>query len=263
MKLLEFLADLATDTQLMSAFRTAPRAVLSARGLDETDQALLLSGDPIALRTAMAAESGAQPRWIERSPGAPSMELFPPNPNPMPEEFPRPEEFPMPEEFPPPKPRPGEPAPRPEEFPGPDQVASFPSLNMMELFGPDEPAEPEEPDDGPEAKVKAPRAANSPTAFPSLNMMELFNPHEPDAPSEPQEPDDGPEAFRNAPEGSGSHEAESVHFEPIDLERDLAQDAVLTGMTSRAAESDPAGVWSGKGLTVVGMGMRAGLHMTV
>jgi len=229
MRLLEFLADLATDTELMSAFRTDPQAALRARGLSETDQLLLLSGDPIALRSAVAAQAASQRQWIERSPGPPSMEMFPkptPEPGPMPEEFPAPPR-PMPEEFPPPKPT--EPGPMPEEFPTPE-VFPGPGQSLT---------------------------------FPSQTMMEMFGPAEPDAPNEPQEPDDGPEASA-AHDAAGSHEAESMHYEPIDLERDLAQDAVLTGLTlDRAVENGPSGVWSGKGLTVVGMGMRAGLHMTI
>jgi hypothetical protein len=56
---------------------------------------------------------------------------------------------------------------------------------------------------------------------------------------------------------------ESVQVEPLDPELDLAQDAVLAGIGSgRAADQEPCGVWCAKGLTVVGTGMRAGLHMT-
>lgn len=60
-----------------------------------------------------------------------------------------------------------------------------------------------------------------------------------------------------------AHEPEPVQVEPLDPELDLAQDAILAGIgSSRAVDQDPSGVWSAKGLTVVGMGMRAGLHMT-
>lgn len=61
-----------------------------------------------------------------------------------------------------------------------------------------------------------------------------------------------------------AHEAESAVVGPLDLELDIAQDAILAGLnSSRVIDQDPCGVWSAKGLTVVGMGMRAGLHMTV
>lgn len=59
-------------------------------------------------------------------------------------------------------------------------------------------------------------------------------------------------------------ESEQAQVESLDPERDLAQDAVLAGLkSSRAMDTDVCGVWSAKGLTVVGMGMRAGLHMTM
>jgi hypothetical protein len=55
-----------------------------------------------------------------------------------------------------------------------------------------------------------------------------------------------------------------VQVEPLDSDLDLAQDAILAGIGSgRAADEYPGGVWSAEGLTVVGTGMRAGLHMTV
>jgi hypothetical protein len=55
-----------------------------------------------------------------------------------------------------------------------------------------------------------------------------------------------------------------VQVEPLDLELDPSQDAVLAGLSSIPAfDQEPCGVWSAEGLTVVGMGMRAGLHMTV
>jgi hypothetical protein len=60
------------------------------------------------------------------------------------------------------------------------------------------------------------------------------------------------------------HEPVSAQVEPIDLELDLSPDAVLAGLSfSRTAHQDACGVWSAQGLTIVGMGMRAGLHMTV
>jgi hypothetical protein len=209
MKILEFLAELATDADLMSAFRSAPHAVLSARGLSEQDQSLLLSGDPVALRKAVSAEAGAgraATQRAERSPGPPSMELWSPGPEPSP----KPPE-PMPEEFPPPKPMPEEfpPPAMPEEFPPPKKSIAFAPAMMEEFPRPDEPEEPE-------------------------------------------------------PEEIVAHQAESMQAEPLDLELDLAQDAVLAGpRAARAAGANPAGVWSSQGLTVVGMGMRAGLHMTV
>lgn len=190
MKLLEFMADLATDAELMSAFRRAPASVLRARRLSEQDQQLLLSGDPIALRSALAAAAAETARI-----GVPTA-IHPTGVrtgSAMLEEFPR----------------------------------------------PDEPEEPEEP---------APEEA-----FPVPAMLEEFP--QPDEPEEPEEPE---------PEEIVAAEAESLQPEPFDIYLDLAQDAVLAGLKhGRAAYDDPAGVWAGKGLTVVGMGMRAGLHMTV
>ena len=188
MKLLHFLADLATDTELMSQYRNAPGAVLRAQGLSEQDQVLLLSGDPIRLREAVAA--AACPAAV------------------MLEEFPRP----VP----------------PEEPEEPGAAAAFPRPVMLEEFPlPDPPEEPEEPG-----------------AFSSTEMMEELRPTQ--------------------PEGMAAHEAEAHQVEPLDIELDLAQDAVLAGKNAGwIMDEDPGGVWSGKGLTVVGMGMRAGLHMTV
>ena len=233
MKILEFLAELATDADLMSAFRSAPHAVLSARGLSEQDQSLLLCGDPVALRKAVAAEAGAgraASKRAERSPGPPSMELWSPEPEPSPKP-----PAPMPEEFPAPKPAPEEfpPPAMPEEFPPPRKSNGFTPAMMEEFPRPDEPEEPE-----PEV------------TFASPSMMEEFP-----RPDEPEEPE---------PEEIVAHQAESMQAEPLDLELDLAQDAVLAGpKAARPAGADPAGVWSSAGLTVVGMGMRAGLHMTV
>jgi hypothetical protein len=236
MKILDFLADLATDAELMSTFRSAPRAVLSARGFNEQEQSLLLCGDPVAVRKAVAAEADARRaagQWAERSPGPPSMELWPPKPDPaphppgpMPEEWPPPEK-PRPEEFPPPA--------MPEEWPPPGKSEAFSPTLMEEFPRPDEPEEPEEPEVTSESEV----------------MLEEFP-----RPDEPEEPE-GPEEVE-------AHEAESLSAEPLDFEFDLAPDAVFAGMrAARSAAKDPAGVWSVRGLTVVGMGMRAGLHMTV
>ncbi len=167
MKLLHFLADLATDTELMSAFRNAPGEVLRTRGLREQDQILLLSGDPIALRMAVAA------------------------------------------------------------------AACPPAVMLEEFPQPDPPEEPEE--------------SGAAVAFPSPAMLEEFP--QPDPPEEPEE--------------IAAHEAETHQVEPLDIDLDLAQDAVLAGKNAGwISDEDPSGVWSGKGLTVVGMGMRAGLHMT-
>ena len=46
MKLLEFLSSLATDTDLMSAFRKSPQAALNSAGLNESEQRVLLAGGP-------------------------------------------------------------------------------------------------------------------------------------------------------------------------------------------------------------------------
>lgn len=61
-----------------------------------------------------------------------------------------------------------------------------------------------------------------------------------------------------------SAQVEPAQIEALDPELDLAQDAVLAGIgSSRAQDEQPGGVWCAKGLTIVGTGMRAGLHMTV
>ncbi len=210
MKLLEFLADLATDAELMSAFRRAPATVLRTRNLSEQDQHLLLSGDPIALRAALAAATARTAHSAGLQTGSAMLE-----------EFPRPDEPEEPEE--------------PEEaFPAPAMFEEFPR--------PDEPEQPEEPE--PEV------------AFPAPAMLEEFP--RPDEPEEPEEPEEIVAAEAE------SLQPEPLDVEPFDVDLDLAQDAVLVGLKAgRAACNDPAGVWSGKGLTIVGMGMRAGLHMTV
>jgi Tetrapyrrole (Corrin/Porphyrin) Methylases len=179
MKLLEFLASLATDTELMSAFRRSPHETLSRLGVTAEDQRALLAGDPVALRQAVFAEQ-ANAAYLSAS-GVevevkPEMMTPPPRPDrippAMPEEMPPPA---MPEEMPPPA--------MPEEMPPPKHSIA-------------------------------------------------------------------------------SHEA--VQVEPIDHELDLTQDAILAELGFiRAVDQDPCGVWSAKGLTVVGMGMRAGVHMTV
>lgn len=235
MKLLDFLAELATDAELMSAFRSAPDAVLCSRGFNERERFLLLSGDPVRLRKAVAAEAGVQRdpcQTNERSAGPPSMELWSPEPGPSPQP-----PAPTPEEFPPPdKPRPEEfpHPPMPEEWPSPAKSVAFSPAPMREEFPrPDEPEEPE-----PEEISVSPA------------MLEEFP-----RPDEPEEPE---------PEEIVAHEAESHLAEPLDADLDLAQDAVLMGgRATRAAGDEPSGVWSARGLTVVGMGMRAGLHMTM
>lgn len=197
MKLLEFLASLATDTDLMSAFRKSPQAALNLAGLSEEDQRTILAGDPVTLRNAVYAERNAATRlatgevasdakpevWPDPHPE--EINVHPPPPPP-----PKPGPDPCPEEInvhpPPPPPRPG--PPRPEET----------------------------------------------------------NVHPP------------PRHFA----GTDGHDP--VQVEKLDPELDLAQDAVLAGLnSSRALDGDVGGVWSAKGLTVVGTGMRAGLHMTM
>ena len=186
MKLLDFLASLATDPNLMSAFRKSPYAALNSAGLNEQDQRTILGGDPVALRQAVFAEQ-------TKSAGGPAGEI-------------RAEEPPY---F-------GNPEPPPPPEPGPEPP----------YFGKPEPPPPPEP--GPE-----------PPYF-----------------GKPDPPPHQHSAF--------AHEVERVEVEHLDLELDLAQDAVLAGLGScRAEDQDPCGVWSAKGLTVVGTGMRAGLHMTV
>ena len=236
MKILEFLAELATDTEVMCAYRNDPHTVLCARGLSEPDQRLLLSGDPIALRMAVAAAAATQRsagRWRGKSPGPPNMEMFSPNPDApeaVPEEFPSPPAAPPPvppEEFPSPPPPPPPPDVRPEEFPS---------------------APPAQPEVWPSGEIP-PRKRMA--AYPPSVMAEEFPQPEP----EPEPPQNSAASHRA--------ELEIAEAEPLDLELDLAQDAVLTGLPSdRAADSEPGGVWGTSGLTVVGMGIRAGLHIT-
>lgn len=182
MKLLEFLATLATDADLMSAFRKSPNAALNRAGLSEEEQRAILSGDPVALRQAVYAERAAAAR--------------PP-------------------------------------------TGKLEAEAKPEVWA--EPAESPEPD----------------------AMPEEIAVHPP-----PPQPDAMPEEIAVHPpppkQSADANEVESAHVEPLDPELDLAQDAVLAGFGfSRATEQDPCGVWCAKGLTVVGMGMRAGLHMTV
>jgi hypothetical protein len=210
MNVLDFLAKLATDTELMSAFRSSPLEALSRAGLTAEDQQLLLAGDPIALRRAVYAEkakSASLPVAKAKAEEAPVLFPSPPPPSEPPVLFPTP---PPPSEpavlFPPPQP-PSEP---PVLFPTPPQPPSEPAV-----------------------------------LFP--------------APPPPSEP---PVEWPND-QSIARHDVEPAQL-PLDPELDLAQDALLSGVSSsRAVDQDPSGVWSAKGLTVVGMGMRAGLHMTV
>jgi len=233
MKLLEFLASLATDTELMSAFRTSPQAALNCAGLSEEDQRLLLAGDPVTLRQAVYAERAV----VAHSPGGrveaekPEVWPSPHPPGPKPEVWPPPTPDPTPEEIlihPPPPPPPG---PKPEVWPPPT------------------------PDPTPEEILIHPPPPPPPGPKPEVWP--------------PPNPDPMPEEILVHPppprkHSAAANEAESVHVEQIDPDLDLAQDAVLAGLnSSRAMDRDPCGVWCAKGLTVVGMGMRAGLHMTM
>ncbi len=196
MQLLEFLASLATDPQLMSAFRSSPHETLSRLSLSAEDQRALLAGDPVALRQAVFAEQAVKDG---RDAEAKTQMM-----SPIPEKGPPP----RPEKGPPPRPEKG-PPPRPEKGPPPRA------------------------EEGP-----PPRAEEGP----------------------PPRGEKGPPPKRFAV----SNDAELVRFEPIDNELDLARDAILAGVDSnRAEDQEPCGVWSAKGLTVVGTGIRAGLQMTV
>ena len=207
MKMLEFLTSLATDTELMSAFRKSPHAALNSAGLSEEDQRALLAGDPVALRQAVYAERAVAARLATgklESEGKP--EDCPQQPDSRPEEI----------AVHPPPPKPDS---RPEE------IAVHPP--------------PPRPDSRPEEIAVHPP---------------------------PPKPDSRPEEIAvhpPPPKQSAASEVESVQVEPLDPELDLAQDAVLAGIGSgRVADQEPCGVWCAKGLTVVGTGMRAGLHMT-
>jgi hypothetical protein len=207
MKMLEFLTSLATDTELMSAFRKSPHAALNSAGLSEEDQRALLAGDPVALRQAVYAERAVAARLATgklESEGKP--EDCPQQPDSRPEEI----------AVHPPPPKPDS---RPEE------IAVHPP--------------PPRPDSRPEE--------GKPEDC-------------------PQQPDSRPEEIAvhpPPPKQSAASEVESVQVEPLDPDLDLAQDAVLAGIGSgRVADQEPCGVWCAKGLTVVGTGMRAGLHMT-
>lgn len=213
MTILDFLASLATDTELMSAFRRDPEASMRARGLDEQARKLLLSGDPLALRRAVYAE-----RATAGSPERPELtSVHPPPPHPGPE--PSPEEWPGP--------------PKPEEWPG------APKPELTSVHPP-----PPKPGPGPEPKPEVWPGTEKPEEWPTPAKPELVSVHPP------------------APKHSSN--PEPLQAEPLDPERDLAQDAILAGLNStRPLDQAPCGVWSTKGLTVVGTGMRAGLHMTL
>jgi len=217
MKLLEFLASLATDTDLMAAFRKSPHAALNLAGLSEEDQRTILAGDPVTLRNAVYAErnaaahsatgeaaSDAKPEVGQPDACPEEVNVHPPPPPPRPGPDPFPEEVNV--HPPPPPPRPG-PDPCPEE---------------VNVHPPPPPPRPGPP------------------------RPEETNVHPP------------PRHFA----GTDGHDP--VQVEKLDPELDLAQDAVLAGLnSSRALDEDVCGVWSAKGLTVVGTGMRAGLHMTM
>lgn len=178
MRLVDFLTSLATDTELMAAFRKSPGAALSSTDLSAEQQRLLLAGDPVALSQAVSAER-------EIAAHSPTAGV---------------EAMAKPDVWPPPKPGPPAdvwPPPKPDVWPPPP---------------------------GPPQDVWPPPPKKSAAAY----------------------------------------GLESAPVELLDHELDLDQDAVLAGLgSSRALDGDPCGVWSAKGLTVVGTGMRAGLHMTV
>ena len=179
MKLIEFLASLATDTGLMSAFRKSPQATLNSACLSEEDQRLLLEGNPLSIRQAVFAERTMTPTGGGEKP------MF----------------------FPPPGQEPPSPPPGQEPQPPGEKPMFFPP---------------------------------------------------------PAKPDEEPMFFPPPKQSATGCDVESLHVEPLDLDLDLSQDSLLTGLSSsRAVDQDPSGVWSARGLTVVGTGMRAGLHMTV
>jgi len=271
MTLLEFLASLATDTEFMSAFRRSPQAAFAGAGLSADDQRAILDGDPVALRQAVYAESFARERSltgkVEAEANSESLPVgttappmlekgaVPPTPPPPPQKSAAPrmlEEGPPPmlEKGPPPMLEKGPPPPMPEKGPPPMPEKGPPPMlekgppPMLEKGPP-----PAMPEKGP---PPAPEKGYPP-------VPEKGHPPTPEK-GHPPMPEKGP-----PPEHStSSHEVESVQVERLDSELDLAQDALLAGLdSSRAADLEPCGVWSSKGLTVVGMGMRAGLHMTV
>jgi Tetrapyrrole (Corrin/Porphyrin) Methylases len=177
MKLLEFLASLATDTELMSAFRRSPHETLNKLGLTQEDQQALLAGDPVAMRYAVYAERATGEVRAENKP-----EMAPPPP--------KPDAMPM-------------------EAPPPDKPGTMPML----------------------------------------------------APPPDPMPEEAPPPKHHPKHSADSRDAGPAQVEPIENELDLAQDAILAGLGS--IDQNPCGIWSAKGLTVVGTGMRAGLHMTV
>jgi hypothetical protein len=195
MKMLRFLASLATDTELMQRFRTSPLETLRKSGLSMEHQEMLLNGNPIALREALAIEQ------MQSTKSVPLSEV-PTRTHAQAEK---------PEMFPPPS----QPDEKPEMFPPPPQTdVMFPPPNTDVMFPPPGPGE----------------------------KTETFPPKK----------------------HSSAHEIDSLEIEPLDVDLDLTQDAILAGLSKNSAiDSDPCGVWSSEGLTVVGTGMRAGLHLTV
>jgi hypothetical protein len=238
MKMLEFLASLATDPELMSAFRRSPHETLNRLNLTADDQRALLAGDPVALRQAVFTEQAMAAHEATgevKAPNSPELMPVPPRPAEAPA---NPELMP-----PPPKPANSELMPR--------LVRSNPEM-MPPPPKPPEPAPPANPEMMPPPmpeEIPPPRPANP-------EMM---------PPPMPEEiPPPRPEKIHPPKHSAGSYQQESVRFEPIDFELDLAQDAMLAGLDSmRSQDQDPCGVWSAEGLTVVGTGMRAGVHMTV
>jgi hypothetical protein len=190
MKLLEFLSSLATDTELMSAFRKSPYETLNTLGLTADDQRAILAGDPVGLRKTVFAEQAIAARLSNgQAKGEIKPEFMPPPPA-VPEIMPPP---PVPPEFMPPPPAP--PA-TPEEMPPPAQELMPPAKHSV-----------------------------------------------------------------------AAHEGETMQLETLESELELAQDAIMAGIGAALPgvnlDQEPCGIWTSDGLTVVGMGMRAGVHMTV
>jgi hypothetical protein len=93
MKLLDFLVELATNSDLMSHFRKAPRETLNAAGLSEDEQQVVLAGDPVALRRTLSSRTGVW--WQSASKGISAS--TPPQPGPTPEPQEEPPHIPEPQ----------------------------------------------------------------------------------------------------------------------------------------------------------------------
>lgn len=184
MKLLRFLADLATDEKLMYAFRIAPHEVSSTYHLSEEEERLLLAGDPIAIARAVETarhEKGDDDNGQEQ---CPSMTVV-------------------------------------SSHEKPPDVPPIVSSHGGPPWGPPVVSSHTGPPWGPPVVSSHTGPPGSPTDCP------------------PQPADD------------------------FQAERDIAQDAVLAVPgCERTCHEQPGGVWSAGGLTVVGLGMRAGLHLT-